>query len=179
MSFGGEATMLSELTVVCSSHSPVLSAHTPISHQLRPPTDLHDVYVLSRSRRHQSFVHLPPERGDRSCKLAHLRHVADIGLTRTTALFQSQSPHSTPALPLPTSPRQHTQHQRQRPSARVITSITPTVSHLFPPHALPQTACCVLPAAWVCCARNCAAYCAGGSGESEDLPACRQYGRGC
>jgi hypothetical protein len=26
--------MLSELTVVCSSHSPVLSAHTPISHQL-------------------------------------------------------------------------------------------------------------------------------------------------
>ena len=53
-----------------SSHSFMFSADTPIPHQLRSASHIHDIHVLPRSRRHQSFVQIPPVREDRSRKRA-------------------------------------------------------------------------------------------------------------
>jgi hypothetical protein len=94
------------------SDSFVLSAHTPVPHQLRPATHLHNIHVLSSSRRHQSIIQLPPMREDRSCEHYPYLPVINLQLTRNVkALTKSQNTDNPPTHPTPASPRQHGQHQ--------------------------------------------------------------------
>jgi len=166
-----------ESTLMSCSHPSMFSTNTPIPHQLRPATHLHDIHVLSRSRRHQSLIHLPPMREDRSCEHAQYLPVINSQLTENAkALTKSQDSNIPPPTPTPTPPRQLTKHQRHPPPLNPF--LAPTIPHFLPPYPLSQTARRILPAARLCCPRNRTAHCAGRSGEGADLLACGQHGGG-
>lgn len=155
----------------------MFSANKTIPHQLRPASNLHDVHVISCSRCHPSFIHIPSMREDRSRKRAHcLPNTNSLTDTNYSALPGSENPHSPPTQSTSTSSRQYAQHQGHSPPLN--RPLAPTVSHLFPPQSLPETARCILPAARLRSQRDRAAYCAGRSRESANLFTCRQYGGG-
>ena len=68
------------------SHPPMFSTNTPLPHQLRPTSNLHDIHVLSRSRRNQSILHVSPVRQNRSRK--HAKQSAPDTINQLTLTIQ-------------------------------------------------------------------------------------------
>lgn len=152
----------------------MFSTDPSISHQLRTPSDLHNLPLIPCSSRHPSLLHIPDKwqdenRKDKTTVFPRL----EILLTQSPAFSQSVHSDNTPLQSTPSLDRHPPRHCRQRRSSTPLhPTSSSTVTDILAAHASTKTARSILSAKRLCSAWDCTANRTRGWGKSTDLSTC-------